>query len=200
MKTLTVTGNEAFIISIAQQVAWLAAVCQEKKDQLTYAYVGFEEVSSRDSGDSVFNIDVKLEKIPLEKERGRCWRNLVGSAVLIQGFPVPARNHGEQGLEVDIPIMAAISGTPKAVTFGDGFVFKARCHALVPTKRLGSSIQWHVLDAYPQKLEWEDIDKACPNRLRGRANNDVLRKYKSFFGWCPRVVELLGEIAHSLSL
>ncbi|KAH7323219.1 hypothetical protein B0I35DRAFT_427322 [Stachybotrys elegans] len=192
MNTLTVTGSEDFIISIAQQVAWLAAVCQEKKDQLTYAYVGFDETSSHTSGMSVFNIDVKLEAVPPEQERGRCWRNLLGPAVLIQGFPVPTRSHGEQGLEVNIATMAAISGTPKAVTFGGGFVFKARYHALVPTERLGSSIQWHVLDTYPKRLEWEDIDKACPTRLRGKANNGALRKCRSFFGWCPRVLELLG--------
>ncbi|KAH7166437.1 hypothetical protein EDB81DRAFT_639970, partial [Dactylonectria macrodidyma] len=160
MDKLTARGDEDFIISIAQQLAWLAAVCQEKEDEPTYAYVGFDEVPSNTPGMPVFKIEAKLEKIPLMQNKDQCWISIVGPAVLIQGFPVPARSHGEKGLEVNIATMATILNTPKAVTFGNGFVFKARCQALVPIERLGSSIQWHVLDTYPRKLEWEEIDRA----------------------------------------
>ncbi|KAH6884908.1 hypothetical protein B0T10DRAFT_550784 [Thelonectria olida] len=192
MKIITVRGSEEFIVSIAQQAAWLAAACQEKQPHPTYAYVAFEESSLDSSEAPVFNVDVRLEDAPPEQGNGGCWRNLMGTTILIQGFSTPERNHDEKGLEVSIPVMAMISGTPNAVTLGGGFVFKGRCHALVPIERLGSSFQWHILDAYPRKLEWDDIDKACPTRLRGKDISDDLWESRSFFGWCPRVLELLG--------
>lgn len=189
LKTIKVQGTEKFITSIAQQIAWLAAACQEKQDKLTYAYVAFSE-----AGNSVptFDISVTLEAIDMENSCS-CWNKIVGPAVLINGFSLPERNHNERGLEVSVRVMAAILGIPKAVTFRGGFVFKGRYHALVPVEKLGSSIQWHVVDTYPQRLEWEAIDGFCQTRLLGQANIGVFLKGRSFLGWCPKVLESLGE-------
>jgi hypothetical protein len=198
LRTVTARGTEDFIISVAQQISWLAAVCQEKQDQLTYAYVGFFEASHADpSGIPAFDVDAKLE-IPSTQDSGSCWNTIVGPAVLVTGFPLPERNHNERGLEVSIPVMAALAETPKAVTFGDGFVFKSRCHALVPIEDLGFSIQWHLVDAYPEKLEWAHIDKACLTRLRRPVKESEFWSRRSFLGWCPQVLELLGKFSYAL--
>lgn len=193
LRTVTAQGTEDFIISVAQQVSWLAAVCQGKQDQLTYAYVGFFEAShSDDSGIPAFDVDVTLEIPSITQDSGSCWNKIVGPAVLVTGFSLPDRKHNERGLEISIPVMAAIAGTPQAVTFGGGFVFKGRYHALVPIEELGSSIQWHLVGTYPERLEWAHMDKACPTRLRGPVNNAFWSR-RSFLGWCPQVLELLGE-------
>ncbi|CAG7562789.1 unnamed protein product [Fusarium equiseti] len=188
LKTIKVQGTEKFITSIAQQIAWLAAACHEKQDKLTYAYVAFSE-----AGNSVptFDISVTLEAVDMESSCS-CWNKIVGPAVLINGFSLPERNHNERGLEVSVRVMAAILGIPKAVTFRGGFVFKGRYHALVPVEKLGSSIQWHVVDTYPQRLEWEAIDRFCQTRLREQANIGVFLKGRSFLGWCPKVLESLA--------
>lgn len=165
------------------------------RSQLTYAYVKFEE-SRSDLGNTeflTFSIDVNLEEVPAEVDTGRCWRNLIGPAVLVQGYLIPYRQQSDRGLEVQIPIMAAISGTPRAVSFGGGFVFKARSHALVPIKGTESSVQWHVLDSYPQRLVWDEIGKQCPTRLREETVSNGFWCARSFCGWCPRILELLGE-------
>ena len=193
MTTIKVEGSEEFIVSIAQQLAWLAALCQEKGNNLTYAYVAFKETYQATPDIPKFNIAVKLDAVPPDNGNGCCWTNLIGPAILIQGYPIPDRKHGERGLEVDVSVMAAISGMHKAVTFRGGFVFKERCHALVPVKRIGSSIQWHVLDTYPRRLEWEEIETACPTRIRGELMIEDLKKCRSFFGWCPQILELLGK-------
>lgn len=87
-----------------------------------------------------FNVDVVLKKLALHEEES-CWNQILGPAVLITGFSLPDRKNQERGLEVSIPVMAAFAATPQAVTFGGGFVFKARCHAIVPIEDSGSSIQ-----------------------------------------------------------
>ncbi|KAF5650752.1 alcohol dehydrogenase [Fusarium sp. NRRL 52700] len=188
---VTVHGAEDFIIAIAQQLSWLIAVCQEKQDQLSHAYVGFFEASSAETtGISTFDIDVKLE-VQLNQPSGSCWNTIVGPAVLVTGFPLPERHHNEQGLEMSIPVMAALADTPQAVSYKGGFVFKARNHALVPIEDFGSSIQWHLIDTYPERLEWTHIDRACPTRFVGAIKKDFWNR-RSFLGWCPQVLELLA--------
>jgi hypothetical protein len=189
----TVTGTEDFLVSVGQQISLLAAICQQKQDRLSCAYVGFFESSESHSSDlATFDISVRLES-PSTKNCTSCWNVIVGPAILATGFPIPDRKYDEQGLEVSLPVMAALAGIPQAVNFGDGPVFKGRCHALVPTADLGSSIQWHLIDTYPQKLAWSHIDKACPTRLRGQQMNTAFWSRRCFLGWCPRASELLGE-------
>ncbi|KAG9499478.1 hypothetical protein J7337_007934 [Fusarium musae] len=188
---ITVDGAEDFIIAIAQQLSWLIAVCQEKQDQLSHAYVGFFEANSaKTNAIATFDIDVQLEVASIQPS-GSCWNTIVGPAVIVAGFPLPERHHNEQGLEMSIPVMAALADTPQAVSYRGGFVFKARHHALVPIEDFGSSIQWHLIDTYPEKLEWTHIDRACPKRLRGTVNKDFWNR-RSFLGWCPQVLELLA--------
>lgn len=192
LTTVTAEGTEDFVIAIAQQLSWLAGVCQEKRDQLSYAYVRYSEENSVDTNSNpTFQIDVTLE-IPLTQDDGSCWNRIVGPAVLVTGFSIPDRKHNERGLELSIPVMAEIAKIPQAVTFGGGIVFKGRYHALVPIIDFGSSVQWHLVDTYPERLEWAYIDQACPTRLRGLVNMKSFLSRRCFLGWCPLTLELLG--------
>jgi len=192
LKLVSVEGGEDFIISVAQQLSWLAAACQEKRDYRTYAYVGFYEADISTQVDvPTFNIDVKLEEAPSQAS-GDCWNMLVGPAVLITGFPIPERHHGEQGLEISIANMAALARIPQAVSFGGGVVLKGRCQALVPTASLGPSTQWHIIDTRPKRLDWSHIDEICPERLRENPDETGLWDSRSFLGWCATSFQLLG--------
>jgi hypothetical protein len=189
LKQFDIEGTEDFVISIAQQLSWLAAVCQEKTTTLTHAYIGFSQVISRPN--AIFDIDVKLET-PSTLESGSCWNRLVGPAVVVNGFPIRERQPEYQGLEVSISVMASLAGLPQAVTFGGGFVFKGPYHALVPVEGSSEFIQWHLVDTYPKRLKWTDIDKSCPRRLKKNTGGDAFWQTRSFLGWCPCVIELLG--------
>jgi hypothetical protein len=196
IKVFSVEGTEGFVISIAQQISWLAAACQEKQAERTYAYVGFSELdeptNSTQSNVPSFRIDVNLERAP-PGSSGYCWNSLVGPAVIITGFPIPERDRGEQGLEISVADMAALARIPQAVSFGGGMVFKGRCRALVPTISLGASTQWHLIDTSPKRLDWSQIDEACRTRLRGLPRQDVFWDRRSFLGWCATASNLLGK-------
>lgn len=187
-------GTSEFIIAIAQQLSWLAGVFQEKKEELTHAYVAFEADEDDSAAYPTFSIGVEFGKP--EQDGESCWKQVVGPAVVVTGFPVPPRDNNERGLEVSAPVMAVISGTPQAVTFSGGFVLKGRCHALVPVEKLGDSVQWHLVDTYPRRLEWHHIDKVYPIRLLGEEFETLLSS-RSFLGWCPEVLDYLGESSAS---
>ncbi|KAI0528493.1 hypothetical protein GGR58DRAFT_509252 [Xylaria digitata] len=189
LRRFQVEGTEDFVISIAQQLSWLAAAYQEKSKTCNHAYVGFSQVAGLSTVE--FEIDITLE-LPSALESGSCWNEVVGPAVVVNGFPLPKRGPEDRGLEVSISVMASLAGLPQAVTFGGGFVFKGQYHALVPIRGSSESIQWHLINTYPKRLRWIDIDKSCPGRLRGEVGGDAFWQKRSFLGWCPRVIELLG--------
>lgn len=191
MRICTAIRPKDFIVSIAQQISWLAAACYEKPDKLSCAYVGFSEAELRPH-DVVFKVDVKLFPAT-SRDTKSCWNTLLGPAVVISGFPVPLRNHGEYGLETSVSAMAAMAGTPLAVSFEGGFIFKGRCHALVPVQanRSQESVQWHMVDTYPDKLPLDHIRTQFSTRSKGHINSYA--KYRCFVGWYPVALDLMGK-------
>ncbi|KAK2488286.1 hypothetical protein H9L39_02213 [Fusarium oxysporum f. sp. albedinis] len=128
-----------------------------------------------------------------------CWNSIIGPGVIIRGFPLPERKHKERGLEASIRVMAQLLDLHKAVTFKGGYVFKGRYTALIPVQTFGNSIQWHIVDAYPRKLEWTDIDALCPIRLIRYTIASFLDT-RSFIGWCPIVLETLATCDYEYDL
>ncbi|GKU11119.1 unnamed protein product [Fusarium langsethiae] len=157
LRTINVSGTEAFIIRIAQQLSWLAAAFQEKKDSPTYAYLAFGEATqlAADLGVPAFNIEVQLEVLPETEKSKMCWNSVIGPGVIIRGFPLPERKHREHRLEASIRVMAKLLDLHKAVTFKGGYVFKGRYTALIPVQMFGNSIQWHIIDVYPPTRDYE---------------------------------------------
>lgn len=189
LRSIQVQGGESLIISAAQQIAWLAAACQEKPKKISYAYVNFSEAIQHDAAQfPVFEVSVKLNTAESVSSES-CWNKIIGPAILITGFPICEREYDERGLEVSVGVMAQLLGISKAVTYNGGIVFKGRYSVVVPVKKTEHSIQWHVVDKHPRKLEWKDIDKVCPYRITTMI--DIFNS-RSFLGWCPKVLESLG--------
>jgi len=189
-------------VAIAQQLAWLAALTYDHGDlkETKYAYACVRELTDGSlslegpSADLFFDVSVNLEKPPQEDESSSCWTEILGPSVLITGYPTKKRRPNERGLEASPQTMAKLAGIPAAVTFGGGFVFKGPYHALVPIEKFDTSIQWHVIASTAEngELEWRDILKHCPIRVRHDGEQDNFWTARSFFGWCESVVCDLG--------
>lgn len=195
LRICSVHGNEGFIVSIGQQLSWLAAAFSEKPEALSYAFVSLCEAETHPLTHASFKVDVKVCPVSRQGGQSRCWSSLLGPAVIIPGFPVPPRDIGHHGLETSISAMAAMAGISQAISFEGGFVFKGRCHALVPVSKVSNAIQWHMLDTYPEKLGWQTIREKCPMLLKGHIKSYA--KLRSFVGWYPEALELLGTFALS---
>ncbi|KAI1856173.1 hypothetical protein JX265_011888 [Neoarthrinium moseri] len=190
--TVHVFGHTEIIITVAQQVAWLNAVWCEKGNRIQYAYTAVAEVSGIANDDILdFAVTTKLEDPPADETKS-CWNGVVGPAVVITGYPTQKRQPSQRGLEIDPTIMAQLLGIQYAVTLGGGFVLKGRYHACVPVKRLEDSVQWHVIDTYPKRLRWQDIEDQCPVRVMHENEEEELWNSRGFFGWCASVVCLLA--------
>ncbi|KAH8893360.1 hypothetical protein GQ53DRAFT_822052 [Thozetella sp. PMI_491] len=192
--TVFAEGSEEFIIIIAQQLGWLAAVTCDSYGlgETKYAYASVKELSHDTTEprhpETLFDVSVNLEIPPVE-DNGSCWIKILGPSVLITGYPTAERRHSERGLEASPQMMANFAGMPIAVTFGGGFVFKGRYHAMVPIKRFEGSVQWHVISSHSnEELEWHDILDHCPERLPHDGSKEALWNARSFFGWCSSVV------------
>lgn len=195
---VTVTGSDEFICNIGQQLAWLAAVCQQKEEGPTYAYVGFERQTEK-CHDPINNPTVPTFKIWVNVEtpprwaNQSCWNDLVGPAVLIAGFPLPERCKSQHGLEISLPVMCALARIPQAVTFRGKYVFKGTYHALIPTAVYTDSIQWHFIETYPRKLTWADLDDGISMETPEFQNDADFWKSRAFLGWCPKVRDYFGK-------
>lgn len=86
--------------------------------------------------------------------------------------------------------MAAMAGIPFAQSIEGKLIFKGRCHALVPIRHVGESVQWHMLDTYPIELDFDRIFRDCPSILEGHIGQ--FNERRAFVGWCSEVQEVIG--------
>jgi len=95
--------------------------------------------------------------------------------------------------------MAGLVGIPLAITYSGGYILKGRYHAIVPVERKGDTVQWHLIDTWPTRLEFDDVQRLCPKRvLRAELDSDALSSTNAVFVWCPEVVNRLGTCSPNI--
>lgn len=194
-KIVTVSGSEDFIITVAQQLAWLAAACRESTGELMYCYVEFSEVDHAQWDNFIPEFQVAFELAPLEPESQRsCWNMIVGNSVLVAGFPIAQRPAGIVGLAISLEILGALVGVPLATRYAGGYVLKGRLYMFVPVERRGDSVQWHLIQKPQGRIRYRDVEELCPHRiLFNELDEEALWSTEAFLGWCPEVVNNLGK-------
>lgn len=128
---------------------------------------------------------VKFETFDLPEEEQSCWLPIFTNPVIARGFPTPERMKGEQGLEVPLEIMAALSGARHVTEFEGGLVLKGFSVMLVPAKRHKQSIQWHLLRySDDDRMPYRQLRTECLKRaLLEEVDCESLRDTRAFLGW-----------------
>jgi hypothetical protein len=160
---------------------------------IVYADVYLDELQDARDGILEFIVAVNVEN-PSPNEGRSCWNSIVGSTTLIVGFPILRRENEERGLEISVQLMTALVGIPEAVTYITGYVFKGKYHAFIPVGKSETSIQWHLINTYPKRLKWTDIDEHCPGRISVDLDSDDASHARNFLGWCSPIICLLGKL------
>jgi hypothetical protein len=199
-RTVTVRGPELFVISVAQQLAWLGAACRESVGQVAFCYTKFSELEVENLRDGIsgpmFEIGYEVSTTGLEASDS-CWHSLVGNSVIATGFPIPPRSNGEIGLQSPLELMAALARIPLATRYFDGYVFKGRSIILVPVEKKGSSFQWHLFQkSGKSRIYYQDLEKLCPDRLPTKTfgQQDLETSTDNcFLGWCPQLKNSFGK-------
>jgi len=72
---------------------------------------------------------------------------MVNNPAIASGYPIPKREDPskQQGLEVSLGLMAALSHADWITKFGSKLLLKGCISALVPIAEVGMSIVWHFL-------------------------------------------------------
>ena len=122
-----------------------------------------------------------------------CWNEALGSSVIVTGFPIPERHHGETGLEIPFEIMAGLGAVPLATQYAGGYILKGRSIVFVPVEREQDSVQWHLLHKNGGRIQYRDIANLCPHRLSATMlDKEGLLSTRAFLGWCPDSINVLG--------
>ncbi|KAI0545256.1 hypothetical protein F4679DRAFT_561798 [Xylaria curta] len=134
--------------------------------------------------------------------QGKCWSSLFGQLTLVKGYPVPRRVEPETGIEIPLPMIAALANAHKVKTFLGKFLIKGFSMALIPTRRCGEFIYWHVVsNGNGDHLEFTD------HRVK-----QLLRQYPSVLtlgdlelsrhivGWCANAKSNTGTPSANYSI
>ena len=144
--TVTVKGTRPAVVEIGQQLAWLGAALRSSRSPY--------EISSSEPEIAILERNsFLLTSVVMEIEHGKekslangtCWQPLFRNPVIVKGFPILARSHGEKGLEIPLNMMAGLGEAYRVTNFDDGLLIKGFSTLFYPTLRIDNSIQWHYL-------------------------------------------------------
>lgn len=132
------------MLEAAEVCVWLAVACNANTHEELIA-LNFPQLAnltgqptSTEFSGSVIN-DPSMD--------GQCWFDMVNNPVIASGYPIPKREDPsrQQGLEVSLGLMAALSHADWVTNFGSKLLLKGSISALVPITEVGMSIVWHFL-------------------------------------------------------
>lgn len=197
--SISVHSSPRILISIAQQLAWLAAVSRNSScEELTYSHVHFSHVRA-----TKFEITV-LGGRPLCKGDEMCWHPLFPNTVIAYGFLVPPRSAEMMGVEIyPFDIMLRLAHINYAVTYDEGLVlsgfstllFPSACHRSQSLKSPQShSVQWHlVTSADDHKRISAGVELARYDHLWVKIKDEkLLNSARTFLGHCKVASVHLG--------
>lgn len=186
-----VTGPIMAVHDSILALAWLVAVLRSTRfEGLSLSEVTLHQLGSEGHMPIEFEIR-QTELRPVASQYSLCWHKLFGHTVIAAGFPIPER-YDAIGLEIDVPLMASLSGIVCEAAHEEGLILRGLSTALIPTKKVESdtAIQWHLFsdddhllrsqqaDRFPELVQVDDILLLC--------------KKKAFLGWCEPAVVILG--------
>lgn len=194
---IKVSSSQKILVSIAQQLAWLAAISRTSSfDDITCSHLQFWHVGGKE-----FEITVLDDRRLLERDE-MCWHPLFAKTVIAYGFPVPPRN-GEIGVEIPFDIMLHLARITYAVAYDDGLVLSGFSTLLFPsayheqisqTVPQPHSVQWHLVTGA------DDSTRISAGAELARYDHDwvkikdeeLLRSARTFLGHCRVAFVHLG--------
>lgn len=192
MTTVIVSGPESLICIVAQQLAWLGAVCRTSSPADGLAYCDTIWTKNTNRVISSFKISYKIVRFNIEDQKG-CWHDLLSNSVIATGFPVPKRPEGMIGLQIPLKTMAALGSISIAVNDGTGFVLSGDRFGFVPAERKQDAVQWHLVHKDGDELDLEDVLQSEHKRLsEEELDETALHSSTAFLGWTPKVHNYAG--------
>jgi hypothetical protein len=111
--------------------------------------------------------------------------------VIARGFPIPKRPEEGTGVEIPLDVMAALADGRYINSFQSKIYMKGFSTMLVPTKKSGDTLVWHLLynDRPKSRISYLDCGMPHANVTLGD-----LEQSRHIVGWCSDVSLLIGEL------
>jgi hypothetical protein len=152
------------------------------------------------SDDSDLHFEIDFAELTIDEATSTtvpssCWHNMFSNAVLGEGYPIPARNGNDQGLEISLEILSALTRTNTLTTYQGRVVLKGFNSIFVVTKLEDASVQWHltISEDQSQRLTYNEALNfpECPYlRVLHKLDSN---HYRHFVGWCDNARVAAGE-------
>lgn len=113
--------------------------------------------------------------------------------MIVAGYPILRRLDTNTGLQISLPVAAALLNAKRVVQFAGITFIKGFSAMLAATKIIGDTVFWHLIyDPEGSYLSFED-----PRAPRGDANTDmpsldILSQKHHVVGWCENVLNYAG--------
>lgn len=127
---------------------------------------------------------------------GSCWAKMLGdNMVSVRGYPIARRPEHQTGMEIQLPMMLSLANARRLSQFKGIFCIKGYCSIVIPTRRQGDIIYWHLvtnLDGQHISYTDERVVALATNYPRDLSIQD-LRTSRHILGWSPEIENLTGE-------
>jgi len=197
---VAVKGTEPAIAEIGQQLAWMGAAFRSSPSNYRMAYS--KPLATFSSGlIATFTFSFQVTELEPEtpQRNGSCWRSLFRNPIIVEGYPILARENGEKGLEIPLNLMAGLSQASRVTSFNGGLVIKGYSTMFCPTQRIKDSVLWHYLFNYDtSRMPYYSANILCRGRAPVHQVDTVcLEQSRNFLGWASSVEVHIGKLRPS---
>jgi hypothetical protein len=195
--TAQITGIPHSIVEVVEILTWF--------DSLRYHQAGVSAVvpscivNTSENQDVLISPKSEVQLGPPEgsdsKKEGQCWLGLFDTPMLLRGFPMLFRDEEWSGIEIPLDMLPMLVNSRKISKFGGKILIKGFAAALVPTKKAGNYIAWHVVvNSTGGHLSYTDseIQSCLGSYPRDLVIGDLLSA-RHIVGWSNNVRSNAGE-------
>ncbi|KAK8092464.1 uncharacterized protein PG998_014949 [Apiospora kogelbergensis] len=193
-----VSGLADFVAEIGEQLSWLGAAmrpspddCYQIAECTPTIYCALPSHNNRSGQVCEISFPVMIHVTPPQAINGQCWHSLWYKPVVAKGFPIPERPILGTGLEVPLPLMAALTRTQYINTYHSKPFLKGFSVMLVPTETSNdtSIVYWHMISSkHPeQRISYMDSNVETPWVSKSKLN-----RARHILGWCEQAIMTAG--------
>lgn len=148
--------------------------------------------SQASSVDVTCEIQFTMEEEPQTSSstNGQCWHDIFRNPVVVKGYPIPQRTEWNTGLEVSLNILAGLARTQRVEQFNERLCIKSFSMMLVPTKRNGDVLYWHLIyNKDGSRISYLDDCAVQEQHVSGLD----LENLRHVLGWCSEAKSYAGK-------
>jgi hypothetical protein len=121
--------------------------------------------------------------------------------ILVEGSPIPRRSIPGTGLEISLPLMAALANSERLTIFSGKMMIKGYSTVLIPTKRCDEFVYWHMVsNENGDHLELNDYRiKVISSQYPTGLTIHEMEHARHVLGWCSEVRNSTGALGSHLS-